>query len=301
VVVELSRMKIGTFNLNKVQILTIVKGSLVYAVYFGLTALVISIIIFFNPLISFFSKLSSNGSVGIAFSAFFGAFFAFMFGQVGTMIGRINERKLKHYNSLVLLESQLNNFLNIISNNLITFSDLRRALGQGKIYFMNLSKFVIDESHYLNLLDIDLTNQLYNVLDSAKRYNMDGDNLTISYNEIRNAYLDKKIELPAYRVNLELTARRALMIETHEKAYTGKVLDLLARVRVQLKVDRPTLSMILSPLTRSWGGVISPLDVAKERVKLVGETEESATESGIEIEKVNEQLKEMGVNPIAQV
>jgi len=294
-------MKILAFYLSNVQILTIVKRSLVYAVYFGLVALVIVIAVFHNPIFLYFSNLSDKGPSGIAFSAFFGAFFAFMFGQVGTMIGRINERKLKHYNSLVLLESQLNNFLNIISNNLVTFSDLRWALKQGKIYFINLSKFEIDESHYLNLLDIDLTNQLYNVLDGAKRYNMDGDNLTISYNEIRNAFLDKKIDQPAYELNLALTARRALIIETHEKSYTDKVLDLLARVRVQLRVDRPAPSMILSPLTRSWGGVISSEDVVKERAKLVGETKESATDSGTEIEKVNKQLKEMGIDTTAQL
>lgn len=95
------------------------------------------------------------------FSAFAGAFFAFLFLRLAEFLSKVYQRQVKHYNSLVILETQLNELGGIIHDNIYLIPFFRNAITSGNIYFSKLRQLPIDRSHYENLHDIDLINDLF--------------------------------------------------------------------------------------------------------------------------------------------
>ena len=80
------------------------------------------------------------------FGAFAGAFFAFIFLKLADFLTRVHERKVRHFNSLVLLETQLNVLLGIIHDSTIAVSFFIKIIKSGKIYFGKLRQIPIDST-----------------------------------------------------------------------------------------------------------------------------------------------------------
>jgi len=95
------------------------------------------------------------------FSAFAGAFFAFLSLRLAEFFTKLYQRQVKHYNSLVLLETQLNENGGIIHDNLYILPNFIRVISSGNIYFNNLRSIPIYREHYENLYDLDLLNELF--------------------------------------------------------------------------------------------------------------------------------------------
>src|SRR3972149_10931324 len=151
------------------------------------------------------------------FSAFAGAFFAFLFLRLAEFLSKVYQRQVKHYNSLVILETQLNELGGIIHDNLYLIPPFKQGITSGNIYFSKLRPLPIDRSHYKNLYDIDLINDLFSFNYQLRKLNDDIDSLTDGYAEIKNAYIQHNIQKPDYLINAQISAQLLTALEVFLK------------------------------------------------------------------------------------
>lgn len=220
------------------------------------------------------------------FGAFAGAFFAFLFLRLAEFLTKLYQREVKHYNSLVLLETQLNEVGGIIHDNLYVLPNFIRVIKSGNIYFNNLHILPIDKSHYDNLYNLELMNALFSYQYQTRKLNDDMTTVTLGYTDIKNALIQKNIGKPDYIVNAELMAINLKQIEMFLAELQNETVDLLARVRVQMVYDKPLGTKIQSFFIRSSGKKIKKEEIKKEKKKLLKEIEETKTQSQKQIDEI---------------
>lgn len=220
------------------------------------------------------------------FSAFAGAFFAFLFLRIAEFLTKLYQREVKHYNSLVLLETQLNEIGGIIHDNLYVLPNFIRVIKSGNIYFNNLHILPIDKSHYDNLYNLDLMNTLFSYQYQTRKLNDDMTTATLGYTDIKNALIQKNIEKQDYIINAESMATNLKQIEIFLTELQNETVELLAKVRVQMVYDKPLGTKLQSLLIRSSSKKIKKEEIKKEKEKLLKEIEETKTQSQKQIEEV---------------
>lgn len=220
------------------------------------------------------------------FSAFAGAFFAFIFLRLATFFSKLYQRQVDHYNSLVLLESQLNEIGGIIHDNLYLIPDFRQVITSGNIYFNNLHKIPIDKSHYINLYNLDLINDLFSYNYQLRKLNDDIETISLGYQDIKNALIEKNITAEHYKINAESLAGKLKIIEIFLTEQEKETIRLLARIRVQIRKDMPLgtrLMRLVSPLKDEKP---SQQEIDNEIEKLNKEIGETKTTSQKQIEEI---------------
>lgn len=220
------------------------------------------------------------------FSAFAGAFFAFLFLRLAEFLTKLYQREVKHYNSLVLLETQLNETGGIVHDNLYILPNFIRVITSGNIYFNNLHPITIDKSHYDSLYDLDLLNELFTYYYQARKLNDDMATASSGYQDIKNALIQKNISPQDYIVNAKLMATNLKQIEIFLNEFQNSTVDLLAKIRVQMKFDIPLGTRLQSFLIRPSGKKIKKAEIKKEKEKLMKEIEETKTKSQKEIDEI---------------
>ena len=228
------------------------------------------------------------------FSAFAGAFFAFLFLRLAEFLTKLYQREVKHYNSLVLLETQLNEIIGIIHDNLYVLPNFMRVIKSGNIYFNNLHILPIDRSHYDSLYNLDLMNALFSYQYQARKLNDDMTTATLGYTDIKNALIQKNIEKPDYIINAELMAINLKQIEIFLSELQNETVELLAKVRVQMVYDKPLGTKLQSFFIRSSSKKIKKEEIKKEKEKLLKEIEETKTKSQKQIDEVLKKYAQNG-------
>lgn len=173
------------------------------------------------------------------FSAFSGAFFAFIFLRLATFFSKIYDRQVKHYNSLVNLETQLNELGGVIHDDLYVIPGFITTITGGNIYSNNLHTFSVDKSHYANLYDIDLINLLFDFNYKIRKLNDDIETLSSGYQEIKFAFIERHIDAAQYKLNTELIARTLKILEAFLTELENDTINLMARVRLKIRKDMP--------------------------------------------------------------
>jgi hypothetical protein len=220
-------------------------------------------------------------------SAFSGAFFAFLFLRLSEFFTKLYERQIRHYNSLVSLEMQLLEDGAVIHDNLFTIERFVAAIKVNNVTFEHLRYLSIDKSHYEMLYDLSLKNELYTYHYDLRRLNDDVENISKGYDEIRVALLQKNLTLEDYRSNVGSLAEsldqqlRPFLIHLQDKIVT-----LLARVRLQIKYDRPLGSRIMSVFLKTKGPELDKKEIEIEKKIVLTELEKNAETSKIEKEKI---------------
>lgn len=220
------------------------------------------------------------------FSAFAGAFFAFIFLRLATFFSKLYQRQVDHYNSLVLLESQLNEIGGIIHDNIYLIPEFRRVITSGNIYFNNLHQLPIDKSHYINLYNLDLINDLFSYNYQLRKLNDDMETITLGYQDIKNALIEKNISLEHYKINAESLAEKLKIIEIFLTELEKDTVILLARVRVQIRKDLPLGTKLMRVINPLKDEKPSQKEIDKEIDKLNREIEETKTTSQKQIEEI---------------
>lgn len=229
-------------------------------------------------------------------SAFAGAFFAFLFLRLAEFLLRIHQRKVKHYNSLVLLETQLNELGGIIDDNLYLIPPFKKAITSGLIYFSKLRQLPIDRSHYENLHDVSLINDLFTHNYRLRKVNDDIDSLTGGYADIKNAYIQQQIQQQDYLVNANFTAELLEQLEAFLMDTKERTIKLQAKIRLMLKRDVTLGTKIQRCFIRTSGASIKQEDIDKEEEKLRKEIEENKLKSQKEIEEILKKAKKRNKN-----
>lgn len=220
-------------------------------------------------------------------SAFAGVFFAFIFLRLlADFLSRVHQQKVKHYNSLVLLETQLNELGGIIDDNLYLIPAFRKVISSGHIYFSKLRPLPIDRSHYDNLQDIGLKNDLFTYTYRLRKINDDIDSLDGGYSDIKNAYIRRYISQQEYLTNAQNTAELLKSLEAFLKDTVARTTRLQAKIRLMLKRDITIGTKILRWFIHTSGAILKKEDIEKEEEKLLKEIEETKSRSHEEIEEV---------------
>lgn len=220
------------------------------------------------------------------FSAFAGAFFAFLFLRIAEFLSKLYQRQVKHYNSLVILETQLNEIGGIIHDDLYILPNFIRVIKSGNVYYNNLRPIPIDKSHYESLFDLTILNELFTYYYQVRKLNDDMETASSGYQDIKNALIQKNITHQDYIVNTSILAENLKQIEIFLADLEERTVKLLARIRVQMKYDIPLGTRIMSVFIRSHGANLSEKEIKKEEEKLNKEIEETKTKSQKEIEEV---------------
>lgn len=220
------------------------------------------------------------------FGAFAGAFFAFIFLKLADFLIRIHQRKMKHYNSLVLLETQLNELLGIIYDNVSIISSFKEIINSGKIHFGKLRQVPIDRSHYSNLQDVTLKNNLFSYNYKLRQLNDDIDNITNGYNDIKNALLQKNISYEDYLTNVKFTVGFLIKLGKYLKNINEQTIELLVKVRLMCKKDLPLGTKISRWFIRQSGSNLIESDLDEEKKKLLNEIEIIGNQSQKEIDDI---------------
>lgn len=218
------------------------------------------------------------------FGAFAGAFFAFLFLRLSEFLTKIYQRELKHYNSLVNLETQLNEIGGVIHDNIYVLPDFRRVIRSGNIYFNNLHQIPMDKGHYENLYDIGLINDLFTYYYEVRKLNDDIQTATYGYQEIKNAFIQKNINKNDYMINAQLLADNLKFIEAFLVKLQKDTVLLMAKVRIRIKMDKPLGTELQFFFVRS--SKINDVQLRKEITNLNKEIESTKTASQEEIERV---------------
>lgn len=225
------------------------------------------------------------------FAAFAGAFFAYFFTRVADFFNRIYSRQVKHFNSLVRLETQLNEIGGVIDDNLYILPPYRKVLESGNVYYNNLHTIQIDKSHFDDLHDVDLLNKLFEYQHEVRKNNDDIETFTRGMQMLTEALMNKGITHPEYKKNALLMAEQAKTIEVFHRRLLENTMDLLSRVRVQLRADIPLGTKLQRLFIKTAGDSkkITVEMVKQERKKLDKEIEECRSNSHEEIEKIRKE------------
>lgn len=258
------------------NLITVVAFAIIFAFVFLFSALVFNKI-FVQPDQEFLLQ-------GV--SAFMGAFFAFLFLRLADFLTKVYKRQVRHYNSLVILETQLNEIGGIIHDNLYLLPNFIKTITSGNIYFNNLREIPIDKSHYKDLYDLDLLNELFAYNYDLRKINDDIETATLGYQDIKNALIQRHVTPQNYKVNAEILAKNLQLIEIFLKELKDKTVRLLARVRLQIKGDIPLGTKLQRFFMHTVGPKIKQEDLDKEIKKLKSEIEETKIRSQKEIEEI---------------
>lgn len=220
------------------------------------------------------------------FGAFAGAFFAFLFLRLAEFLSKVYQRQVKHYNSLVVLETQLNELGGIIHDNIYLIPFFRNTITSGNIYFSKLRQLPIDRSHYENLHDIDLINDLFSFNYQLRKLNDDMDSLADGYTDIKNAYIQHHIQKQDYLINAQISAKLLTALEAFLGDTESRTIQLTAKVRLMLKKDVSLGTTIARWFIHTSGSSLKKVDIDREAEKLLKEIEETKTQSQKEIEEV---------------
>ena len=220
------------------------------------------------------------------FSAFAGAFFAFLFLRLAKFFSKIYQRQVRHYNALVILETQLNELGGIIHDNIYLIPFFRKAITSGNIYFSKLRELPIDRSHYSALHDIDLINDLFSLNYQLRKLNDDIESLADGYADIKNAYIQHHIKKRDYLVNAQISAEHLTALEAFLDDMEDRTMQLMAKVRLMSKKDAPLGTKLIRLFIHTSGAELSKQEVNNEAAKLQKEIEETKTQSQKEIEEV---------------
>lgn len=231
-----------------------------------------------------------------AIGAFAGAFFAFIFLRLGDFFSKIYSREVKHYNSLIILETQLNEIGGIIHDNLYILPSFQRIISTGNIYYNNLHTIPVDKSHYESLYDVALINELFTYFYQVRKINDDIETATNGYSDIKNALIQQHINQAHYTVNAKILTENLKMIETFLIDLEERTTKLMARVRVQARKDKPLGSRIMEVFIRPSGKNLKKSELNKEFKNISKEIEETKTQSQKEIEEVLKKYRERAEN-----
>ncbi|MEI6326811.1 MAG: hypothetical protein WCO78_01680 [Candidatus Roizmanbacteria bacterium] len=179
--------------------------------------------------------------IGETSGAFFGAFFAFMFGLVTYYWTKWVERQNKDYNAMVKLEGVLNEHLNVSSKNIFLMHGSMTTLSAGAMTYNILRNYRLVEDIELSFLDLDLINKYFDYRDSINALNNDFETANKATDILREVVMSDKgneVTIKANAQNL-IGNMESLIKVVLEKDNETK--SLLCLIRIKIQKDKPGL------------------------------------------------------------
>lgn len=219
-------------------------------------------------------------------SAFAGAFFVFLFLRLAEFFTKLYQRKVRHYNSLILLETQIMEIGGIINDNLYSISQINKAFESDNVPFNRLRPLLIDSSHYENFYDLTIKNVLFSYNYKLRQTNDDIEGILKILDYFNSALIQKNIEYTEYKRRIDPLVKQLRLIYAFLLDLQSETISLSARIRVQIRLDKPLGTKLMSIFLRSKGSNINNFEIQKEEEVIKKEIEEARITSLKEIEAV---------------
>jgi len=200
-------------------------------------------------------------------------------------ISKIINRQIQHYNSLITLESQLNEMYGVIIDNLYLIPGFSESIKKGNISWNRLKTITVDKSHLEKLADLELINGVFTLFYTIRRINDDTENLLLGYDEIKKAYIEKYMSLENYIANAIFISKQLEILEFACKETSSDIFDLLTKIRIQIRKDIPFVVKLQNKFLTSSIDTISFKEFNEEKQKLHNEIEDSAKDPKSKIDK----------------
>lgn len=224
--------------------------------------------------------------------AFAGAFFSYLFLRIGTFFRSIYDRQIKHYNSLVFLERDLADTVQLIYDNIYTLKGFAATITKGEVFMGNFSILPIDKTGQQGLNNIDLVNDLQQFFVQVRKTNQDMEALFAGYSEIKNALIQKKMTINNYVYNAKRTIESMVipLIAFSEELEKEAVL-LSAVIRLSIIKDRPIGLMLRQILYGNRKTRLNNEAINNEISVIRREQAEMTKLAGQRIEKIKKSIK----------
>jgi hypothetical protein len=185
-----------------------------------------------------------------AAAALIGSIFGALLGSAATTLGilytdrkrevriRDHDRRVKHYNSIVKLQRQMNVMRASLEDNTYALKSVIEANKIGLPTLQRPIQIVMDESHFLDLYDIELINMLNDLYYIVRRINLDSINLTRALDTLADHLFAGKITGPQYKTEVQVFNDDVVKIRKHILYMLDhSVLDIIAYVRICADMD----------------------------------------------------------------
>lgn len=231
-------------------------------------SLISSLLIVIEQIVNLASLLSVMWEIIKQVSgAFAGAFFAFIFLKFAEYLSDITKRKNKHHDSLVGIEHQLIESLNVISDNLFVMKKFRSTVEGGDIHWNILEPIPFDNSNFRGLVDIECVNRAFSLYTKVTKANCDMKTVSTAYSEIKDAYISKNIEIEQYKTNAKLAADTLDIIKEYlENKILKEMIEVLAYIKIMMRHSKPKRSKLI--LSRIKMPNVTDEEIEKEVEKI---------------------------------
>jgi hypothetical protein len=232
-----------------------------------------------------FNHLKDAQVFAAAIGALLGAFSAFVLVISRDWIGRVYDRKRKHYDALVKLEAQFQDQGGVIHDNIYLLPYFVAVLNKGALYWSNLSEIEYDRKIIHDLHNLELINDLYSYHYDLRRANDDIRAIQGGYKSIEQAFMARNIDDKTYLLNAKSIAANLEILKVYlEDDVQKSLVSIIAKVRVLIREDRTIGMKIKRFLVGSSN--LSREEVEKE-IKLVEkEIEDAKKKSKAEKDKI---------------
>jgi len=192
-----------------------------------------------------------------AFSAFAGAFCAFVFLRLAEALKAYYERLLRHCRALSKLLFVTNELIDAINLNLYEIDQfttiIQRGRDEGRIPICpnRPQALPFDGTVLLDLTNADLINELFSLQCTIRRFNGDTHSIATMYDMFRDAVIRDKSYRDTYLSNCDMCIRKMVEMRKHLVDLNDRTIHLAATVRVRLKRDRPLFLKLMGFLLRT--------------------------------------------------
>ena len=222
----------------------------------------------------------------IAITSFSTGLAVFLFDRLSSFLNRLLERKLKHYNSLVFYEGQLNNNLSRLYDILFVIPNIKNHLEKGNITWNDLRMVRFDGSRMPNIHSINLMNSLGLYEVNLYKLNDDVETMMSGYKEMKQALIEKNISHKEYVINCNELVKNLDLISKFTELTIENLLDALAEIRLRIKVDKPKTGRLIGKIIVNGMKEITDEEFKVERKKLLSEIDELSKKRKEEIERI---------------
>lgn len=241
---------------------------------------------------SIFESLSTNEGQAAFWGAFFAAAFSLLVFLLTRYVSGVIDRRRKHYDFLVRLETKLNQHINRSYMGIYIIEGVINTTKIGRISYNDIDTLqlpLVGDFH--DLLDEDLLNQIFSYELHTESLNADTAAQGRVYSEMRNALFNNQTDFGQFfsRYPRLLDDLNILLIswQSHQK----RTIELLAVVRLAIRRDKTQGIAIRHWLMSRKMNSFDKDDIKQEKKKLKGEIDKIGAKSKKQIDATLKQSK----------
>lgn len=209
-------------------------------IYWILTAVIASFIFVLGFFL--FEKIfieQSQDYLIAGYSAFFGAFFAFILIRIAEILKEMWKRQEKANNELVILDRLMNINYGILDSNIIIVDDFIKVLqkieSEDSVYVNPIHKLAVRKESSLNLANIHYLNKIFSLMVDFERSNNDVDTINGWNKELRTALIQRNISREEYRVNAKKILEDLPSLKKYFLHLSEEIISAMAENRILMR------------------------------------------------------------------